>query len=278
MFGRARIEVKTPDQLALMRAAGVVVHDALVLVREAAAPGMTTAELDAVAERHIRGSGAVPNFLGYGDPPFPASTCISVGDEVVHGIPGERVLAEGDVVSVDCGAAVDGWHADAAVTFTLGLVAPEVQQLLEATEAALWQGIAEVRSGARVGDVSAAVQRRLQNGGRRYGIVRDYTGHGIGSALHQPPDVPNSGRAGSGARIVEGMALAVEPMVVLGDPDTVTAEDDWTVVTADGSLAAHFEHTVAVTATGSWVLTAADGGRARLDELGAHYGGPSDRP
>jgi methionyl aminopeptidase len=277
VFGRSRIELKTPEQVACMRAAGVVVHDALARVQQAARPGSTTAQLDAVAEQVIRAAGAVPNFLGYGDPPFPASTCISVNDEVVHGIPGSRVLAAGDVVSVDCGAAVDGWHADAAVTFTLGPVAPAVAELLAATEAALWQGIAQVRAGGRVGDVSAAVQRSLEaatESGRRYGIVRDYTGHGIGSALHQPPDVPNVGRAGSGPRIVEGTVLAVEPMVVLGDPDTVTAEDEWTVVSADGSLAAHFEHTVAVTATGSWVLTAADGGRERLAALGVPFGGP----
>ena len=257
-----------------MRAAGLVVHDALARVREAARPGMTTAELDALAEDCIRRAGAVPNFLGYGDPPFPATMCISVNDEVVHGIPGERVLTTGDVVSVDCGAAVDGWHADAALTFALGAVPPEVGRLLDATEEAMWRGVAAVRPGGRVGDVSAAVQAHLEGPSRRYGIVRDYTGHGIGSALHQPPDVPNSGRPGSGARIVEGMALAVEPMVVLGDPDTETAEDEWTVVTADGSLAAHFEHTVAVTGSGAWVLTAPDGGRARLEALGARYGGP----
>ena len=268
------IEVKSPAQIDAMRRAGLVVGRTIDLLRREVRPGVSTAELDAVAERHIRAQGAVPNFLQYGAPPFPASTCISVNDEVVHGIPGPRVLAAGDVVSVDCGAAVDGWHADAAITFTLGAVDPAVSELLEATEEALWQGICQVRSGGRVGDVSAAVQRSLDAGARRYGIVRDYTGHGIGSALHMAPDVPNHGRAGSGPRITEGMALAVEPMVVLGDPETVTAPDDWTVVTADGSLAAHFEHTVAVTADGSWVLTAADGGRARLTELGARYGGP----
>jgi methionyl aminopeptidase len=254
-----------------MRAAGLVVHQALARVRDAARPGMTTADLDAVAEDCIRAAGAAPNFLGYGEPPFPATTCISVNDEVVHGIPGPRVLAAGDLVSVDCGASVDGWHADAALSFALGAVAPEVARLLEATEEAMWRGVAAVRPGGRVGDVSAAVQASLAP---RYGIVRDYTGHGIGSALHQPPDVPNQGRAGTGARIVEGMALAVEPMVVLGDPATETAEDEWTVLTADGSLAAHFEHTVAVTGTGPWVLTAPDGGRARLEALGARYGGP----
>ncbi len=274
MFGRPRIEVKTPAQLELMRAAGLVVHEALALVREAARPGLTTAALDALAEAHIRSAGAVPNFLGYGDPPFPATTCISVNDEVVHGIPGQRVLEAGDVVSVDCGAAVDGWHADAAVTFTLGPVPPDVERLLAVTEEALWRGIAAVRAGGRVGEVSAAVQAHVEGPGRRYGIVRDYTGHGIGSALHMSPDVPNAGRAGSGPRIVEGMALAIEPMVVLGDAETDTAPDEWTVVTADGSLAAHSEHTVAVTATGTWVLTERDGGRARLEALGARYGGP----
>ncbi len=238
-----------------MRAAGLVVRDALALVREAARPGMTTSSLDAIAEAAIRGAGAVPNFLGYGDPPFPATTCISVNDQVVHGIPGPRVLVAGDVVSVDCGAAVDGWHADAALTFVLGASSPEVDRLLEATEEAMWRGVAAVRPGGRVGDVSAAVQAHLESPPRRFGIVRDYTGHGIGSALHQPPDVPNHGRAGSGARIVEGMALAIEPMVVLGDPETETADDEWTVVTEDGSLAAHFEHTVAVTDDGPRILT-----------------------
>ncbi len=277
MFGRAQVELKSPAQIERMRAAGVVVHDALALVRDFARAGLTTAALDALAEQHVRDAGAVPSFLGYGEPPFPATTCISVNDEVVHGIPGPRVLAEGDVVSVDCGAIVDGWHADAALTFTLGPVDPEVSRLLEVTEEAMWRGIGAVRAGGRVGEVSAAVQGHLEaaaGGGRRYGIVRDYTGHGIGSALHQPPDVPNVGRARSGPRIVEGMALAVEPMVVLGDDETVTAPDEWTVLSADGSLAAHFEHTVAVTASGSWVLTAADGGRARLEALGARYGGP----
>ena len=274
MFGRERVELKSPAEIERMRAAGVVVHDALALVRESARAGFTTAALDALAEQHVRDAGAVPSFLGYGDPPFPATTCISVNDEVVHGIPGSRVLAEGDVVSVDCGAIVDGWHADAALTFTIGPVAPEVARLLEVTEEAMWRGIAAVRAGGRVGEVSAAVQGHLEGAGGRYGIVRDYTGHGIGSALHQPPDVPNAGRARSGPRIVEGMALAVEPMVVLGDAETVTAGDEWTVLSADGSLAAHFEHTVAVTAGGSWVLTAADGGRERLEALGARYGGP----
>ena len=278
MFGRAPVELKSPAQVELMRAAGIVVHDALALVREAARAGMTTAALDAVAERHVRDAGATPSFLGYGDPPFPATTCISVNDEVVHGIPGPRVLAEGDVVSVDCGAVVDGWHADAALTFTIGEAPPDIARLLEVTEEALWRGIAAVRDGGRVGEVSAAVQGHLDaastRSARPYGIVRDYTGHGIGSALHQPPDVPNTGRARSGPKIVEGMAIAVEPMVVLGNAATVTADDEWTVLSADGSVAAHFEHTLAVTATGTWVLTAADGGRARLEALGARYGGP----
>jgi methionyl aminopeptidase len=274
VFGRPRVELKSPAQLELMRAAGLVVHGALRAVRDAARPGLTTAALDELAADHIRTAGATPNFLGYGDPPFPATTCISVNDEVVHGIPGPRVLRDGDVVSVDCGAVVEGWHADAALTLTLGAPPPEVAGLLEVTEEALWRGIAALRPGGRIGEVSAAVQAHLEGPSRRYGIVRDYTGHGIGSALHMPPDVPNAGRAGSGPRVVEGMALAIEPMVVLGDAATDTAEDEWTVVTADGALAAHFEHTVAVTATGTWVLTEPDGGRARLEALGARYGGP----
>jgi methionyl aminopeptidase len=268
------IVLKSRREIAIMREAGVIVADVIRTLAEQTEPGMTTKDLDQIAARMFKDSGAESTALGYFG--YPGHICVSVNDEVVHGIPGPRVLAAGDVVSGDCGAVVDGWHADAALTFTLGPADPAVAALLEASEEALWQGIAQVRAGSRVGDVSAAVQRSLEaatGSGCRYGIVRDYTGHGIGSALHQPPDVPNTGRPGSGPRIVEGTVLAVEPMVVLGDPDTVTAEDEWTVLSADGSLAAHFEHTVAVTATGSWVLTAADGGRARLAALGVPFGG-----
>lgn len=267
---RRGVELKTPDQLDLMRRAGLVVGGTLDLLARRAAPGMTTAELDTLAEEHIRDLGATPSFLGYQG--FPASTCISVNDEVVHGIPGARVLAEGDVVSIDCGAIVEGYHGDAAVSLVLGEASPEVDALLRATEDALWAGIAAMRLGARVGDVSHAVETSLRGAGG-YGIVEDYTGHGIGTAMHQPPDVPNVGRPGRGVRIVEGLALAIEPMVTLGSAANDVLDDDWTVVTRDGSLAAHFEHSVTATADGVWVLTALDGGRQRLQDAGIPFGG-----
>ena len=269
------IELKSPAQVEQMRAAGLVVARTLEVLRAEVRPGLTTGELDRVAEETVRGLGAVPSFLGYGEPPFPATICVSVDDEIVHGIPGDRVLRGGQLVSIDCGAVVDGWHGDAAVTVPVGAVAPEAQRLLEVTEAALWAGLAAARVGGRVGDISAAVEGSARGAGR-YGVVADYTGHGIGTALHQPPDVPNVGRAGRGARLVEGLVLAVEPMLTLGDPDDVLLDDEWTVATRDGSLAAHFEHTVALTSGGAWVLTALDGGRARLGALGVPYGGPGE--
>jgi methionyl aminopeptidase len=269
-WGRERLEIKTPEQVSLMRRAGLVVGRTLEVLREAARPGMTTGELDAVAERHIRDLGAVPSFLGYQG--FTGSICVSVNDEVVHGVPGRRVLAEHDVVSIDCGAIVDGWHGDAALTVALGEVPEEVTRLMEVTEDAMWAGLAAMREGGRVGDISAAVEQHVRAAGD-YGIVPDYTGHGIGSQMHLAPDVPNLGRAGRGPRLVRGLALAVEPMVTLGSDETDVLDDDWTVVTTDGSWAAHHEHTVALTETGAWVLTALDGGRARLEALGTPYGG-----
>ncbi|MDX6373713.1 MAG: methionyl aminopeptidase [Nocardioidaceae bacterium] len=264
------VEVKTPEQVASMRLAGLVVHRTLEVLRAAVRPGVTTAELDAIAEDAIRTAGATPSFLGYQG--FPGSICTSVNDEVIHGIPGGRELRDGDLVSLDCGAIVDGWHGDAAITVPVGEVAPELVALVADTEAALWAGIAAARLGGRVGDVSAAVERRLRELGE-YGILEDYTGHGIGTSMHQPPDVPNVGRPGRGARLVEGIALAVEPMVTLGGHATEVLEDDWTVVTADGSWAAHAEHTFALTDRGAWVLTAADGGEAELTALGVPFGG-----
>jgi methionyl aminopeptidase len=265
-----RVEIKTPEQVDLMRRAGLVVGHTLELLRDSVRPGMTTADLDEIAEDAIRSAGATPSFLGYHG--FPASICTSVNDEVVHGIPGGRVLAEGDLVSIDCGAIVDGWHGDAAVTVALGEVSEELTGLMAVTEEAMWRGIAAARLGGRVSDISHAVERHVRQAGR-YGIVEDYTGHGIGSQMHQPPDVPNFGRRGKGPRLVEGLALAVEPMVTLGTKETDLLEDDWTVVTTDGSRAAHFEHTFTLTAQGAWVLTALDGGRAKLAELGVPYGG-----
>lgn len=264
------VEIKTPEQIDLMRRAGLVVGRTLELLRGSVRAGISTAELDAIAEDHIRSSGATPSFLGYHG--FPASICASVNDEVVHGIPGGRVLADGDVISIDCGAIVDGWHGDAAITVAVGEVPERVTELMRVTEQAMWRGIAAAHLGGRVTDISAAVERYVRSQGR-YGILEDYTGHGIGSAMHQPPNVPNVGRPGKGPKLVEGLALAVEPMITLGTKETSTLEDDWTVVTDDGSWAAHFEHTFTLTPTGTWVLTALDGGEAALTEMGVRFGG-----
>lgn len=267
-----RIEIKSPDQIRAMRVSGLVVGRTLARLRDAVRPGVTTGELDALAEQSIREQGGVPSFLGYGVPPFPASICASVNDEVVHGIPGDRALVEGDVISIDCGAIVQGWHGDAAITVAVGGVRPEVATLMQVTEDSLWQGLAAARIGGRVGDISAAVERYVQGQGS-YGIVDGYTGHGIGTEMHMEPDVPNRGRAGRGPRLRRGIALAVEPMITLGSDDTDVAADEWTVVTADGRWAAHYEHTFALTDAGVWVLTAEDGGRERLEALGVPYGG-----
>jgi methionyl aminopeptidase len=273
VFRERGVEIKTPAQVETMRSAGLVVGEALDLLRRSVRAGMTTLELDRLAEEHIRSSGATPSFLGYGSPPFPATLCLSVNDEVVHGVPGARVIEDGDVVSIDCGAIVDGWHGDAAVTVVVGdPPSAAVADLLRVTEEAMWRGIAAAAPGGRVGDISHAVESYVQGQGA-YGIVPDYTGHGIGSAMHQPPSVPNFGKAGRGVRLVEGLALAVEPMITLGDPWTHTDADEWTVRTDDGSTAAHYEHTLVLTATGTWVLTAIDGGAAALERLGIPFGG-----
>jgi methionyl aminopeptidase len=266
------IEIKTRDQIAAMRRAGLLVGETLELLRASVRPGMSTAELDAIAEDHIRSAGGVPSFLGYHG--FTGTVCTSVNHQVVHGIPGGQVLAAGDVVSIDCGAIVDGWHGDAAITVALGAVTDEVTDLLRVTEESMWRGIAAARLGGRVGDISQAVEAHVRGAGT-YGIVEDYTGHGIGSEMHQAPDVPNYGRR-RGPKLVEGMALAVEPMVTLGAKDTSVLADDWTVVTADGSLAAHFEHTFTLTPGGAWVLTALDGGESELARLGAPFGPQAD--
>jgi methionyl aminopeptidase len=273
-FGRG-VEIKTPEQIAKMRVAGLLVGETLELLRAAVRPGISTGELDAIAERNIRAAGGTPSFLGYGHPPFPGTICASVNDEVVHGVPGERVLADGDVISIDCGAIVEGWHGDAAITVAVGTVSDDVVELMRVTEDSLWAGMAAARLGGRVSDISHAVESyvRAQPGGERYGILEDYTGHGIGSEMHMAPNVPNYGRPGRGEKLVRGLALAVEPMITLGTKETSVLDDDWTIVTDDGSRAAHFEHTFTVTPTGAWVLTAIDGGRARLAELGVPYGG-----
>lgn len=264
------VEIKTREQIGVMRRAGLVVGETLQTLRAAVRPGITTGELDAIAEDAIRTAGAVPSFKGYHG--FPGSICTSVNDEVVHGIPGERVLADGDLISIDCGAIVDGWHGDAALTVGVGQIRPEEAELIRVTEEAMWHGIAAAALGGRVTDISHAVESHIRSQGQ-YGILEDYVGHGIGSAMHQPPNVPNYGRPGKGPKLVEGLALAVEPMVTLGTKETDVLADDWTVVTTDGSRSAHSENTFTLTPTGTWVLTALDGGESKLAELGVPFGG-----
>jgi len=266
------IEIKTPAQIDKMRVAGLLTGQTLELLRASVRPGVSTGELDAIAEDNIRSHGGVPSFKGYSQPPFPASICASVNDQVVHGIPGERVLAEGDTISIDCGAIVDGWHGDAAITVAVGEVRDDVTELMRVTEGSLWAGIAAARLGGRVGDISHAVESYIRAAGS-YGILEDFTGHGIGTAMHQPPNVPNYGRPGRGPRLERGLALAVEPMVTLGSKDTELDDDEWTIVTDDGSWAAHFEHTFTLMPGGAWVLTALDGGAAMLAGLGVPFGG-----
>jgi methionyl aminopeptidase len=265
------IEYKTPEQLAQMRPAGLVVAAALETMRAAVAPGVSTADLDAIAERVIREAGARPSFKGYHG--FPASICSSVNAQIVHAIPSPRqVLREGDLISIDCGAVLNGWHGDAAITVPVGEVRPELLRMTEATEDAMWAGIAAAARGVmsgrgRLTDVSWAIERAVRTAsGRRYGIVQGYGGHGIGSEMHQDPHVLNHGRPGRGPKLVPGMALAIEPMLTMGSPKTWELDDGWTVVTRDGSVAAHVEHSVALFEDGVWVLTAPDGGRARLGD------------
>ncbi|MFD6166091.1 type I methionyl aminopeptidase [Oerskovia sp. NPDC060287] len=270
MFGREKIEYKTVDQVRTMRRAGLVVADALATVRSAVRPGMTTADLDALAAAVIGDAGATPSFLGYHG--YPATLCVSVNDEVVHGIPGTRELLPGDVVSVDCGAIVDGWHGDSAFSFVLPEADAADIALVEATERALWAGIAALATGERLGDVGNAVEDSIEASaaadGVAYGIIEEYVGHGIGTSMHQPPDVLNYRTRERGPRLKPGMCLAIEPMVTRGERFTQVLEDDWTVVTDDGARAAHWEHSVAILEDGIWVLTAPDGGAAKLAELG----------
>ena len=270
VLGRDRVEYKTEDQVRKMRRAGLVVAEALAAVRAGITPGVTTAELDKLARDVIAGAGADPSFLGYYG--YPAVTCISVNEEVVHGIPGERVLAAGDVISVDCGAIIDGWHGDSAFTAIVpGAEDPADAALRDVTEAAMWAGVAAAASAERLGDIGAAIEDAVRAGepdGAPYGILRDYVGHGIGTAMHQPPDVLNYRSRERGQKIKPGLCIAIEPMVVRGAEDTRVLADDWTVVTEDGSRAAHWEHTVAIFPEGISVLTAPDRGAAALAKFG----------
>ena len=266
------IQIKSDAEIGLMREAGLVVGRTLEALTAAAVPGVTTADLDQLAEAQIRAAGAIPSFKGYqphrGVPPFPGSICASVNDEIVHGIPGGRVLGDGDIISIDCGAILDGWHGDAAVTVAVGDVPDEVRELIRVTEESMWRGLAAGRLGGHVSDIGHAVESFVRSQGE-YGIVEEYGGHGIGTEMHQEPHVLNYGRPGRGPRLQKGLALAVEPMLTLGSPRTRELDDEWTISTADGRWAAHFEHTFAITADGPWVLTALDGGRAELDRLAA---------
>jgi methionyl aminopeptidase len=248
------IVIKSQHELSLMREAGRVNALALVAVRDQVHPGVTTAELDAAAEEVIRKHGGKPVFKGYPGPyPYPATLTVSVNEELVHGIPGKRKLKEGDIVSVDCGTLLEGFVGDSAFTMGVGEIAPEAQRLLDVTEKSLYQGIAKMKAGNRVGDVSHAVQEYAESHG--YFLTREYTGHGVGREMHEGPQVPNYGTPGRGMLLRPGLTIALEPMVLIGTARTRVLADEWTVVSADGSLTAHFEHTVAVTEGDPLILT-----------------------
>ena len=247
------IVIRSEREIMVMRQAGRVVAIVLEILSRAIKPGMETKELDVIASRELKKLGAKPSFKGYHG--FPANLCVSVNDEIVHGIPGERVLKEGDIVSLDFGSIYDGFQGDAAVTVSVGEVKPEAKRLMETTADALEAGIAKAYAGARLGDISAAVQCCAESGG--YSVIREYTGHGIGRQMHEEPQIPNFGQPGTGPLLKKGMVLALEPMVSMGDWRTRLGSDHWTVSTADGSLSAHFEHTVAITDAEAEVLTVA---------------------
>ena len=245
------VVLKTSKELANMRKAGSITAQALQVGGAAVKPGVTTGEIDRIIKSFILSKGAKPSFLGYGG--FPGSACISVNDEVIHGIPGKRVIQEGDIVSIDVGAVIDGYQGDTAGTFAAGRISDEAQRLMDATCESLLAAMAVMQVGARLGDIGHAVQSYVEPQG--YGVVREYVGHGIGREMHEEPEVPNYGRPGHGIRLVAGMVLAVEPMITQHGPAVKTLSDGWTVVTVDHGLAAHFENTIAITADGPVILT-----------------------
>lgn len=246
------VVLKTARELAIMKEACVISAQALKVIGEAVEPGVSTLELDTLAERFIRSKGARPNFKGlYG---FPATACISINNEVIHGIPAKnRILKSGDIVSVDLGAEFEGYNGDNAATFACGDVSDEAKRLMEVTKESLYEGIRHALPGGRVGDISSAVQKYVES--RGYSVVRKYVGHGVGTSLHEAPEIPNFGVSGRGVRLVPGMTIAIEPMVNAGSYDVKVMPDGWTVLTSDGSLSAHFEHTVAITADGPKIMT-----------------------
>lgn len=252
MLMNKAVEVKTPEELALMRRAGGVVGDILVLLRGLVKPGMTTGEIDQIAREELKKRDAKPAFLNYHG--FPGVICVSVNSEIVHGIPSDkRVLKDGDIVGLDFGAIIEGWYGDSAITVPIGTISPEAQRLVTVTRECLEKALAAVKNGNRIGDIGFAVQTHAQSNG--YTLVREFVGHGIGRALHEEPPIPNYGKAGTGGRLKTGMTIAIEPMVNMGGPEVSTLGDGWTAVTKDGKLSAHFEHTVAVTDTGYDILT-----------------------
>lgn len=248
------IVLKTAREIAIMSEACRISAGALKLAGAAVEPGVSTEEIDRIAEAYIRSQGAVPNFKGYNG--FPATACISINNEVIHGIPSKkRIIKAGDIVSIDLGAKFEGYHGDNAATFGAGDISKEAQHLLKVTEESLYEGIKKALAGNRIGDIACAVQTHVEGNG--YSVVRDYVGHGVGTNLHEAPEVPNFGREGRGVRLVPGMTLAIEPMVNAGGYEVKVMPDGWTVLTKDGSLSAHFEHTVAITADGPKILTVA---------------------
>jgi len=260
------IELKNLEQLKSMRKAGLVVADTLKLIKDSAQIGMTTIELDEIAVANLKKHNATPSFLGYHG--FPAVICASVNEEVVHGIPNKRKLISGDVLSIDFGAIIDGWHGDAAISFGLGEIEAADQKLMDVCQESMWRGIAAGRAGGKLTDISAAIEGYINSQGK-YGILREYGGHGIGSAMHQEPHILNFGPAGNGPELVAGMALAIEPMITRGNERTKVLSDDWTVVAHDSSNGAHFEHTYTIAPDGKpFVLTAVDGGADQLGRLG----------
>ncbi|MEA4890829.1 MAG: type I methionyl aminopeptidase [Clostridiaceae bacterium] len=248
------VHLKSTVEIKKMAAAGKVVEDILKAVGEQVRPGISTADLDETARQVIKQAGASPSFLGYGQPPFPAAICTSIDDEVVHGIPSpNRILQEGSIISVDVGACLDGYHGDAARTFAVGKISPELEQLIRVTEECFWLALEKAQIGNRLGDLSATVQAHAEKHG--YGVVRELTGHGIGQHMHEEPDLPNYGRAGHGMRLENGLVIAMEPMINLGTRRVLMLDDGWTIVTADGQPSAHYENTLAITEHGPVVLT-----------------------
>ena len=260
MFYAGNISIKSQREIELMRQAARHVAEILLEVRERARAGITTGELNQLASDSIERRGVVSSFQGYGPhglPPYPAVMCMSVNEEIVHGIPGPRVLEEGDILSLDFGVSVDGWHGDSAVTFPIGEIPDQTRQLLEATRSSLYKGIEQMVPGNRLSDIGHAVQKEAE--GRGFSVVRDFVGHGIGRQLHETPQIPNFGAPGRGPRLKAGMTFAIEPMVNVGDPGVRMLDDEWTAVTEDGSLSAHFEHTILITDDGPEVLTKVSG-------------------